>query len=142
MDWGLFLGCIDEFRNMQMTEKGGNKLNGNYDIDIKKGKKGGFSGVYGTHRSDIFVTIFFSHQYVCADTILIIYYDVTLVTAPAHRPYSCNLNFTSHAPSRCTFDFQCPNCVLENVFKCLREPRKSLCMRPLRALQTYKIRIV
>ena len=39
MDWRLFLGYINEFRNMQM-EKGGNKLNGNYDIGIKEWQKG------------------------------------------------------------------------------------------------------
>jgi len=81
---------------MQMTEKGGNKLNGNYDIGIKKWQKGEVFRVFMGLRSDIFITIFSSHQYVCADTILIIYYNVTLVTAPAHRPYFWNLNF--HKP--------------------------------------------
>ena len=40
MDRRLFLGYINEFRNMQVTGKGGNKLNGNYDIGIKKWQKG------------------------------------------------------------------------------------------------------
>ena len=104
MDWGLFLGCINEFRNMQMTKKGGNKSNGNYGIDIKeRAKSGGFSGVYGTHRSDIFTTILFSS--VCMRRY---HSDNLLCYLGLTGRILTTLISTNHAPLRCTFDFSVP----------------------------------
>lgn len=49
MDKGLFMDCINAFRNTLMTEKGGNKLYGDYDISIKKWQKGvSFAFLWGS----------------------------------------------------------------------------------------------
>jgi hypothetical protein len=58
MDRRLFLGYINEFKTMQMTGKGGNKLDGNYDIDIKKGQKGEVFRVFMGLTLDIFITMY------------------------------------------------------------------------------------